>query len=259
MTIVAIANVLFDGRMRARFHAEPIVQATELLLQERTPRDVSVAHPRAEEVKASARISDSRAADGATSAHDPFGDAANPHSLERPICRDAHQCGLRVQQVERYRCDALARRCHARRFRQLLLRARCRRAPRCGRRVFNRAVSSPTATKSRSPRTAPNSSAPMRRLPRRWRWSSPPRKTRKSAGSRLRTPGRPLASSISLLTANSRSRRRRPIRRIRRSRSSSWKHSSSQGSACCWQRVANARPMSRRSGPRTMSSSRVKR
>jgi cyclic beta-1,2-glucan synthetase len=59
MTIVAIANVLFDGRMRARFHAEPSVQAAELLLQERTPRDVSVAHPRAEEVKASARISDS--------------------------------------------------------------------------------------------------------------------------------------------------------------------------------------------------------
>lgn len=51
MTVVAIANVLFDGRMRARFHAESSVQATELLLQERTPRDVSVAHPRAEEVK----------------------------------------------------------------------------------------------------------------------------------------------------------------------------------------------------------------
>ena len=30
--------------------AEPMVQATELLLQERTPRDVAVAHPRAEEV-----------------------------------------------------------------------------------------------------------------------------------------------------------------------------------------------------------------
>ncbi len=29
------------ARMRARFHAEPIVQATELLLQERTPRDVA--------------------------------------------------------------------------------------------------------------------------------------------------------------------------------------------------------------------------
>lgn len=56
MTVVAIANVLFDGRMRARFHAEPSVQATELLLQERTPRDVSVAHPRAEEVNTAARI-----------------------------------------------------------------------------------------------------------------------------------------------------------------------------------------------------------
>src|SRR2546422_4370266 len=28
MVIVAIANVLHDGAMRARFHAEPIVQAT---------------------------------------------------------------------------------------------------------------------------------------------------------------------------------------------------------------------------------------
>ena len=56
MTIVALANVLFDGRMRARFHAEPAVQAAELLLHERTPRNVSVAHPRAEEVEASADI-----------------------------------------------------------------------------------------------------------------------------------------------------------------------------------------------------------
>ena len=45
MTIVAIADALLDGAMRARFHAEPIVQATELLLQERTPRGVAVAHP----------------------------------------------------------------------------------------------------------------------------------------------------------------------------------------------------------------------
>jgi cyclic beta-1,2-glucan glucanotransferase len=56
MTVVAIANVLFDGRMRERFHAEPSIQATELLLQERAPRDVSVAHPRAEEVSTAARI-----------------------------------------------------------------------------------------------------------------------------------------------------------------------------------------------------------
>ena len=54
MTIVAIANALHDGRMRARFHREPMIQASELLLQERMPRDVAVGHPRAEEVKASA-------------------------------------------------------------------------------------------------------------------------------------------------------------------------------------------------------------
>jgi cyclic beta-1,2-glucan synthetase len=56
MSVVAIANALLDGRMRARFHAEPIVQATDLLLQERTPRDVAVAHPRAEEVKTAATV-----------------------------------------------------------------------------------------------------------------------------------------------------------------------------------------------------------
>jgi cyclic beta-1,2-glucan synthetase len=56
MTIVAITNVVLHGIMRSRFHAEPRIQATELLLQERSPRDVSVAHPRAEEVRAPVRI-----------------------------------------------------------------------------------------------------------------------------------------------------------------------------------------------------------
>ncbi len=56
MTVIAIANGLLDGVMRARFHAEPSVQATELLLQERTPRDVAVAHPRAEEVETAATV-----------------------------------------------------------------------------------------------------------------------------------------------------------------------------------------------------------
>ncbi|HEY5347708.1 MAG TPA: glucoamylase family protein, partial [Rhizomicrobium sp.] len=45
MTIVAIADVVHDGAMRERFHAEPMVQATDLLLQERMPRDVAVARP----------------------------------------------------------------------------------------------------------------------------------------------------------------------------------------------------------------------
>ena len=41
-----------------RFHADPIVEATELLLQERIPRDVLVARPRAEEVKSAADVRD---------------------------------------------------------------------------------------------------------------------------------------------------------------------------------------------------------
>jgi cyclic beta-1,2-glucan synthetase len=58
MTLIALANVLRDGVMRARFHAEPIVQATDLLLQERAPRDVAVARPRLEEVDAPAHLRD---------------------------------------------------------------------------------------------------------------------------------------------------------------------------------------------------------
>ncbi len=53
MTIVAIANALQNGRMRSRFHSEPMIKSCDLLLQERMPRDMPIAHPRAEEVKAS--------------------------------------------------------------------------------------------------------------------------------------------------------------------------------------------------------------
>jgi cyclic beta-1,2-glucan synthetase len=58
MTVVALANTLLDEVMRRRFHAEPMVQATELLLQERTPRAVMVARPRAEEVGSHLHVRD---------------------------------------------------------------------------------------------------------------------------------------------------------------------------------------------------------
>ncbi len=44
MTIVALLNAVNDGEMRDRFHTEPMVRATELLLQERAPRDVPISH-----------------------------------------------------------------------------------------------------------------------------------------------------------------------------------------------------------------------
>jgi cyclic beta-1,2-glucan synthetase len=40
MSLVALANVMHDGIMRHRFHREPMVRAAELLLQERTPREI---------------------------------------------------------------------------------------------------------------------------------------------------------------------------------------------------------------------------
>lgn len=54
MTITAIANTVQAGRLRARFHAVPMVQAVDLLLQERVPRDVATARPRATEVRVTA-------------------------------------------------------------------------------------------------------------------------------------------------------------------------------------------------------------
>jgi cyclic beta-1,2-glucan synthetase len=56
MTVIGIANAVHDGAMRARFHAEPIVQAAELLLQERVPREVAIARPPPEQTLEGATI-----------------------------------------------------------------------------------------------------------------------------------------------------------------------------------------------------------
>ncbi len=56
MTIVALGNVVHGGLTQRRFHANPTIQAAELLLQERTPRAVAVARPRGEEVQVAAHV-----------------------------------------------------------------------------------------------------------------------------------------------------------------------------------------------------------
>ncbi|HEV7415792.1 MAG TPA: glucoamylase family protein, partial [Tianweitania sediminis] len=48
MSVVAIANVVFEGRMRERFHSDPVIEAAELLLQEKAPRAVPVMPVRTE-------------------------------------------------------------------------------------------------------------------------------------------------------------------------------------------------------------------
>lgn len=42
MSIAAVANVAFDGFLRELFHADPVIEAAELLLQEKAPREVPV-------------------------------------------------------------------------------------------------------------------------------------------------------------------------------------------------------------------------
>jgi cyclic beta-1,2-glucan synthetase len=50
MIMAALDNLVHADIMQKRFHADPLVQATELLLQERIPYGVAAWHPRAEEV-----------------------------------------------------------------------------------------------------------------------------------------------------------------------------------------------------------------
>src|SRR4030095_15715867 len=80
MTVVALANVLCAGLMRERFHTQPMMQAPELLLQERAPRDVPVMRPRAREVQAQG---DTREVVGPTSRRFPsaFGPVPRTHLL----------------------------------------------------------------------------------------------------------------------------------------------------------------------------------
>ena len=76
MTMVALANALLGDIMVARFHADPRVQATELLLQERIPRKAPIMRPHpAEETRVAPSIPGA-AARVMRSPHTPFPRAA---------------------------------------------------------------------------------------------------------------------------------------------------------------------------------------
>jgi len=58
MILVAIANVLKDGVIQKLFHGDSMIQATELLLQERTPRDADRSPPGFDDLPSSAESRD---------------------------------------------------------------------------------------------------------------------------------------------------------------------------------------------------------
>jgi len=55
MSLLALAHVLLDQPMQRRFMSDPLARATELLLQERVPKQGATLHPHAAEVSAAAR------------------------------------------------------------------------------------------------------------------------------------------------------------------------------------------------------------
>ncbi len=109
MTIVAIANALLDAPMRARFHAEPMMQATELLLQERPPRDVAVARPSDAYAKSAARVRNFELPGGRhyTAANDAL--AGHASAVQRQLQRDADRRRFGLQPLARHRRHPLAR------------------------------------------------------------------------------------------------------------------------------------------------------
>ena len=93
MTLVALANALLGDRMVERFHAEPRVQATELLLQERVPRDVATIEPRPlDEMRVAAPAAIDARAPLPLAAHDV---PAYAVPLERQLRHVGHQRGRR--------------------------------------------------------------------------------------------------------------------------------------------------------------------
>ncbi|HEV7500432.1 MAG TPA: glucoamylase family protein, partial [Vicinamibacteria bacterium] len=72
MTLVALANALLGDPMVKRFHADPRVQATELLLQERVPRHSPIMQPRPVEESRATATSPSSVARRFRSPHTEF-------------------------------------------------------------------------------------------------------------------------------------------------------------------------------------------
>ena len=107
MVVAALGNVVNNRAMVERFHAEPAVEATELLLQERMPRDTLAARPRPE-VTSAANVRDTvpPISRRFTSPHDTVPRTHLP--VQRALRRDGDGCRRRLQPLGRSRGEPLA-------------------------------------------------------------------------------------------------------------------------------------------------------
>ena len=124
-----------------RFHADPRVQATELLLQERVPREAILSEPRpAESATGAAVAAGVRVAAVPIAAHDQ---PAHALPVERPLHHGAHPRRRRLQHVARPGGHAAARRPDVGCRRALHLPARSVVGPTSGRRPISPSASEP--------------------------------------------------------------------------------------------------------------------
>ena len=137
--------------MPRRFHAEPMVRATECCLQERLSPDAPLVQPHGDEAARAAGDAGEPAPHEPAPDHAAHAAAAHPPAVQRPVQRHGHQRRRRLQHLARPRRDPLARGPHPRRLGPVLLHPRpAHRAALVGRPI-SRCAATPTTTRSSTP------------------------------------------------------------------------------------------------------------
>ena len=205
MAFVALGNALHGERMRDRFHSDPMVGSSELLLQERVPRAVELVSPHVEEVENVRSVRELPPPGHALVRHRRDARARDALPVQRPLLGDGHQRRRRLLALQRHRHHALPGGPHARLLGDVLLRPRHRQrrgllgavqpAPVSARRL-------PRGLRARQGGVPTAATASWRRTSR-----SPSRRrtTSRSAGSRSPTAAGRARTSTSRPTSRSRS------------------------------------------------------
>src|SRR6185369_5148683 len=192
MSLVAMANILLDDVFVERFHADPRVKATELLLQERVPREAILAEARPAEEPLRHRRSA------------PFRRGASGARTQHPLipisCRTAGtRWRLRMRAAGRARGRAWQSPVDARTARRTpagnLFTSEIRGRARCGRQVTSRFVVSRIDTRRSSSSKRRHTGGATAISKRSFRWWSLPRTTSRCAGCRSRIVAIALARS----------------------------------------------------------------
>ena len=147
MSLVSLANVLQEDLVERRFHADPSVQATELLLQERIPVGVPASTSACRRGFDWTGRADFARDDHARLRKRRLQHAAHPTAVERNIQRDGNNSGFWLFTLRGERCHALARRCDAGQLGFVYLPARC--TQRCSLVCRSSTCTSPAAVVSR--------------------------------------------------------------------------------------------------------------